>query len=103
MFVTAIHPETNTVVLGTKEEIQDSTFYAHNLNWMKYASIPQGFEAIAKIRYRNEGGTASLYPENEKLRVSFHHPVNSITPGQSVVFYEGDAVIGGGIIDQIIK
>ena len=103
MFVTAIHPKTNTVVLGTKEEIQDSTFYAHNLNWMKYASIPQGFEAIAKIRYRNEGGTASLYPENEKLRVSFHHPVNSITPGQSVVFYEGDAVIGGGIIDQIIK
>ena len=103
MFVTAIHPETNTVILGTKEEIQDSTFYAHNLNWMKYASIPQGFEAIAKIRYRNEGGTASLYPENEKLRVSFHHPVNSITPGQSVVFYEGDAVIGGGIIDQIIK
>lgn len=99
MFVVAIRAEENAVVLGTKEELQGKTFYAREVNLMKYAAIPEGLTVTAKIRYRNEGKTASLYPEAEGLRVVFHDSIDSITPGQSAVFYEGEDVVGGGIID----
>lgn len=100
MFVVAIHPEDNTVVLGTKEELQGKTFYAQNINLMKYNSIPDGLEVTAKIRYRNEGKKAALYPEGDHLRVVFHETMDSITPGQSAVFYEDKDVVGGGIISS---
>jgi len=100
MFVVAIRPEDNTVVLGTKDELQGKTFYAHSVNGMKYAQIPEGAEVTVKIRYRNEGKKASLYPEGHRIRVVFHESMDSITPGQSAVFYEGDDVVGGGVIDQ---
>ena len=99
MFVVAIHPENNTVVLGTKDELQGKTFYARNINLMKYASIPEGLEVTAKIRYRNAGGKASLYPEENRIRVVFHEEMDSITPGQSAVFYENEDMVGGGIIE----
>lgn len=99
MFVVAIHPENNTVVLGTKDELQGKTFYAMKVNLMKYAMIPEGLEVTAKIRYRNSGGKASLYPESDRIRVVFHEEMDSITPGQSAVFYENEDMIGGGIIE----
>lgn len=98
MFVVAIHPEDNTVVLGTKDELQGKTFYAYDISLMKYAQIPEGFEVTAKIRYRNQGGKASLFPEDKRIRVVFHEDMDSITPGQSAVFYENEDVVGGGII-----
>lgn len=99
MFVIAISAEENKVVLGTREELQGQTFYARQPNLMKYPQIPEGLEATVKIRYRSQGGIARLYPEGDKIRVVFRHPVDSITPGQSAVFYEGIDVIGGGIIE----
>lgn len=99
MFVIAIHPEDNTVVLGTKDELQGKTLYAKEINLMKYTQIPEGLEVMVKIRYRNEGGNASLFPEKNRLRVVFHDNMDSITPGQSAVFYEGEDVVGGGIIE----
>lgn len=98
MFVVAIHPEDNTVVLGTKEELQGNTCYVKDINLMKYAQIPDGLEVTAKIRYRNEGKKASLYHEEDRIRVVFRESIDSITPGQSAVFYEGEDVVGGGII-----
>lgn len=100
MFVVAIRPEENVVVLGTKDDLQGKTFRAKNINLMKYARIPDGLDVTAKIRYRNEGRQASLYPEDDCLRVVFHDTIDSITPGQSAVFYEGEDVIGGGIIES---
>lgn len=99
MFVVAIHPENNIVVLGTKDELQGKTFYAGKINLMKYATIPEGLEVTAKIRYRNQGGKASLYPEGDRIRVVFHEEMDSITPGQSAVFYENEDMVGGGIIE----
>ena len=99
MFVLAIHPEDNTVVLGTREELQGKTFYVKATNSMKYTHLPEGLEVSAKIRYRNEGGQASIFPENDYWRVVFHNSMDSITPGQSAVFYEGEDVVGGGIIE----
>lgn len=71
MFVIAIHPEDNTVVLGTKDELQGNTFYAKNINLMKYTQLPEGLQVCAKIRYRNAGGKAFLYPEDDPDKSSF--------------------------------
>ena len=60
--------------------------------------IEDGMTVDCRIRYRNQGTPARLYREDEGLRVEFDTPVESVTPGQSAVFYEGDDVVGGGII-----
>lgn len=99
MFVVAINARENKVVLGSKEELQGHTCYISRINRMKYAHIPDGLKVTAKIRYRNQGWPASLFEEGEHIRVVFQQPVDSITPGQSAVFYEDTDVIGGGIID----
>ena len=99
MFVIAIHPEDNTVVLGTKDELQGNTFYAKNINLMKYTQLPEGLQVCAKIRYRNAGGKAFLYPEDDRIRVVFDEPMDSITPGQSAVFYENEDLVAGGYIE----
>ena len=98
VFVTKIMPETNTVVLGDIEELQATDMLVGGLNMGKYASIDEGMSAITKIRYKDPGGESTLYNEGGMVRVAFSHAVNSIAPGQSAVFYEGDDVIAGGII-----
>lgn len=98
VFVTKIIPETNTVVLGEAEELKQQDMLVSGLNLVKYDKIPENMEAVTKIRYRDPGAESTLHPDGDMLRVHFHHAVNSIAPGQSAVFYEGDDVIGGGII-----
>ena len=67
-------------------------------NMQKYDVVPDGMEAITKIRYKDKGSLSNIYSEGNQVRVHFYEPVKSITPGQSAVFYEGEDVIGGGII-----
>lgn len=98
MFVTKIIPETNTVVLGEADELKQSKMMVKDINHVKYAEIPEGIEATTKIRYKDSGAESILYNKNGGVEVDFHHSVNSIAPGQSAVFYEGDDVLGGGII-----
>lgn len=98
MYVTQIIPETNTVVLGEAHELQQSRMTVAGINWIKYKEIPDGTEAITKIRYKDPGTETVLCNTEEGINVSFSHAVNSIAPGQSAVFYEGDDVIAGGII-----
>ncbi len=99
VFVTKIVPETNTVVLGEAHELQESAMLVGGINMIKYDSIPNGMEAITKIRYRDPGTESRLFNhEGGMIQADFAHAVNSIAPGQSAVFYEGDDVIAGGII-----
>jgi tRNA-uridine 2-sulfurtransferase len=100
MFVTNIIPETNTVVLGEVHELQKSEMLVKGLNMVKYDTIPDGMEAVTKIRYRDQGMESVLTPTSDGVHVSFNHAVNSIAPGQSAVFYEGDDVIAGGVIQR---
>ncbi len=57
-------------------------------------------EAVTKIRYKDKGTLSNIYPENGTVRVRFYENAKGIAPGQSAVFYEGDDVIGGGIIQR---
>jgi len=98
MYVTRIIPETNTVVLGEAHELQQQEMTVQGLNMIKYDSIRDGMEAVTRIRYKDPGTESTLFNEGAITRVRFHHAVNSIAPGQSAVFYEGDDVIAGGVI-----
>lgn len=98
VFVTRIIPETNTVVLGDAHELEQNLMTVGGLNMVKYDTIPEGMEAITKIRYKDPGTLSHLHPAGDKVDVHFYEDVKGIAPGQSAVFYEGDDVIAGGII-----
>ncbi|MEO9210097.1 MAG: tRNA methyl transferase PRC-barrel domain-containing protein, partial [Ginsengibacter sp.] len=99
-FVTQIIPETNTIVLGDEEDLQRSEMNVRGINWIKYDGVTDGMEAITKIRYKDKGALANLYSIEGGVKVHFYQTVKGIAPGQSAVFYEGDDVIGGGIIQR---
>jgi tRNA-specific 2-thiouridylase len=104
LHVLEILPETNTVVLGTKEDLEKQLITVGRYNLIKYASLPDNFEALTKIRYKDAGTMANIMSENNKLNVLFQSPVSAVAPGQSAVFYENDDLVGGGIIErQIIR
>ena len=99
-YVTAINPDNNTVVLGEEDDLDQNDMLVGKINWIKYDGITDGMEAITKIRYKDKGALSNLYTSDNGLRIRFYENVKSIAPGQSAVFYEGDDVIGGGVIQR---
>ena len=99
-FVTEILPETNTVVLGEEVDLNRSEMKVTGLNWIKYDGITDGMEAVTKIRYKDKGALSNLYTYENGINVRFYEDVKGVAPGQSAVFYEGNDVIGGGIIQR---
>ena len=102
-FVTAIDPNTNSVVLGDEEDLLKKQMMVGKLNFIKYDGISDGQEATIKIRYKDAGSSGLLYNKNNEVLVDFYENAKGIAPGQSAVFYEGDDVIGGGIIQNSIS
>ncbi len=99
MFVKEIRPETNEVVLASNEELFSNVLYADRLNFMSVETITESMEVMAKIRYNHKGAKAVVELAGEdKLKVTFEEPQRAITPGQAVVLYDGDIVVGGGTI-----
>ncbi len=104
MFVTEIRPETNTVVLGSLDDLVRNGMRVVRVNSMKYAEIPQDLEVVTKIRYKDEGALSKLNAEaGATVAVEFFANVKGVAPGQSAVFYEGDHVVGGGIIHSSLR
>jgi tRNA-specific 2-thiouridylase len=66
---------------------------------MKYEHVDGLKNITTKIRYKDKGALSSLYEENSKIFIKFVEKVSAVTSGQSAVFYEGDDLVGGGIID----
>ncbi|MFT4544534.1 MAG: tRNA-specific 2-thiouridylase [Bacteroidia bacterium] len=100
MYVTGIHPDTNTVTLGLAEDLLKTRMSVRGLNLIKYAELPETMEAMVKVRYKHPGSKALVEQRNGDLTVNFYEEVSAIAPGQSAVFYEGDDVIGGGFIKK---
>ncbi len=99
-FVTEIIPESNTIVLGEEEDLNKNDMQVNGVNWLKYDGISEGMEAITKIRYKDKGALSTLHTYENGINVRFYEDVKGVAPGQSAVFYEGDDVIGGGIIQR---
>lgn len=99
VFVTEIRPDTNEVVIGSNEDVFGTTVYAKNLNFMSIPDLEGDLKVIGKIRYSHKGAPCTIRKvEEDKIVCQFHEPVRAITPGQAVVFYDGDIVVGGGTI-----
>ena len=104
MYVTDINPAENKVVLGRQEDLIRNGMMVGQINLMKYPVLPEGYEATVKVRYRDRGTLAEIRQVGDQyLDVSFLANVGGIAPGQSAVIYEGDDVIGGGIIQASRK
>ncbi|GAA4732923.1 tRNA 2-thiouridine(34) synthase MnmA [Flavisolibacter ginsenosidimutans] len=99
-YVTAIDPDTNTVVLGDEEDLEKEDMKVAKVNWIKYEGLTEPTEALTKIRYKDKGSHSLITASGSDVSVRFFEKAKGIAPGQSAVFYEGDDVIGGGIIQR---
>jgi tRNA-specific 2-thiouridylase len=99
LYVVKINPKTNEITVGNKGDVYGDDLFAGKLNYMKVDEIRRPTSVQAKIRYNAPQADAKILPFSQgKIRVTFKKPQFAITPGQSVVFYKGDKVVGGGII-----
>lgn len=104
MYVTDIIPWKNEVVLGSEEDIFNTKLIAKDINFIPFDGLKEPLAVEAKIRYSGKPSKAVIYPmENESVKVVFEQKQRAITKGQSVVFYNGDYMLGGGIIDRIVS
>ena len=100
MFVTEIRPDTNEVVLGRSNEVFSQRLVCRNLNWMAIEEPKEEITVRAKIRYNHQGALCHVKVQPDGSAVcEFPEPVRAVTPGQAVVFYDGEYVIGGGTIE----
>ena len=100
MYVTAIDADANRVVLGGEAELMRSELWASRVNYIAGEQPSEPIEVGAKIRYKATESAATLTPRGgEWASLRFREPQRAITPGQAVAFYQGDEIIGGGIIE----
>lgn len=100
LYVIRIEPESNRIVLGPEGELYSRKLTAHKVNWISGNAPQEPITVKAKIRYKSKEADATLSFTNDSVGVHFTQPQKAIAPGQAVVFYNGDEVLGGGIIDS---
>jgi tRNA-specific 2-thiouridylase len=103
VYVTKIDKDSNTVHIGPQEALMRNGLLARQINMVGLSSIPDGMSVQAKVRYKDDASPARVYPEGEDgFRVLFESAKRAITPGQSVVLYDGDDVLCGGLIESVL-
>jgi tRNA-specific 2-thiouridylase len=99
VYVVDIDPQRNRLQVGTAEQLLASGLEAEQVNWVSVEQPQIGQVVTAKIRYKDPGFSALVeYADQERLSLRFMRPQRAVTPGQSVVLYDGDLLIGGGVI-----
>ena len=98
VFVCGICPECNQVVIGENEDLMSRICTAKDFNWISGHAPDGPVRASAKTRYRMKEQPGTVYVTSEGVRFEFDEPMRAITPGQSLVIYDGDVVLGGGEI-----
>ncbi len=100
LYVIAIDPKENKIIVGGKNDLKAKGLKAKDLNLL-VDELPK--RVFAKIRYVHKGEWCQVSIKDNKLELIFDEPQEAITPGQSVVLYDKDFVLGGGIIEEVIK
>ncbi|MCI6164926.1 MAG: tRNA 2-thiouridine(34) synthase MnmA [Lachnospira sp.] len=99
VFVVAIRPETNEVVIGDDKDVYSGKLYANKLNFMSIEKLTEPMHVLGKIRYSHAGAGCTIrMVDDDLLECVFDEPQRAITPGQALVLYDGDNVLGGGVI-----
>ena len=103
VYVCAKDMEQNTVTVGPNEALYRTSLLADDWNWFPFDALTQPLRITAKARYNQQPQPATVYPEkNGTARVVFDAPQRALTPGQAVVLYNGDMVVGGGTIIKVL-
>jgi tRNA-specific 2-thiouridylase len=102
LYVLEIDAESNKIIVGSREQALHNVLVARQLSWVSGESPQAPMEITAKIRYQAPEAAAELYPADDNAEVRFVEPQSAVAPGQSVVFYQGDELLGGGIIDAVL-
>lgn len=102
VYVTKIDADTNTITLGRDSELMHRELTASAVNLISVDNLKLGVHVTAKVRYKDIATCAfAKQLDSETIQVIFDEPKRAITPGQSVVLYDGDDVVGGGVIDRV--
>jgi tRNA-uridine 2-sulfurtransferase len=102
LYVTGINARNNQVSLGQRQEVYQSEFIVKEVHFLGKPAKKK-IEIKVRIRYNHKEAPATIYPGKEKRKIIFKQPQFAITPGQSAVFYDKDTVLGGGIIQKVIR
>jgi tRNA-specific 2-thiouridylase len=104
IYVVALDANSNTVVAGDRQYILNTECIVTGVNWITFTELSESLKVRVKIRYKHPEAEAMILPEaNGAVRIIFDEPQLAITPGQSAVFYDGDTVVGGGIIEEVLR
>jgi len=104
MYVVRIDAEKNAIYVGENEELFKSSFVVTNVNWIAFDNLDKETDCEIKIRYQHIPQKGRISPLTEdQVMVKFNQPERAITPGQSAVFYQGEVVLGGGVIEKVVN
>ena len=98
VYVCAKDMQANTVTVGPESELFDRIVYAEDVNWIAIPALTGPLRVTARTRYHQAEQQATVYPAENGFRLEFDQPQRAPTPGQAVVLYQGDVVLGGGTI-----
>jgi tRNA-specific 2-thiouridylase len=102
-YVLKIEPAANRVVVGNKEDLLARGLAANGMRWVSIAPPQETFRAMGQIRYRHQAAACQVIPRAEDtVVVRFDEPEEAITPGQALVLYQGERVLGGGWIQEVV-
>jgi tRNA-uridine 2-sulfurtransferase len=100
LYVIATDPKSQTVTVGSSDDLRCSTLIAREINWVSWPELSECAEVRVRIRNRHAPAAATIRPLScNRAEVRFHEPQRAVTPGQAAVFYAGDLVAGGGWIE----
>ncbi len=103
LYVVDIDSQSNTVIVGGKQDVYATEFITTDLNWVSIDKLTEPLTLKVKIRYLHREAEAVISSiDNDKVDVKFINPQMAITPGQAAVFYDGDTVVGGGTIERVL-
>ena len=104
LYVVDLDMAHDRVIVGGAKDVYADGLIAGDLNWIAIDALEAPIAVTAKVRYGRREGCAHVEPlAGGKVKVRFEEPQRAVTPGQSVVFYDGDTVVGGGIIEKALR
>lgn len=100
LYVIALDADNNRVIVGDRDSAHNKTCSVASVNWVSIDQPTEPIRAQVQVRYRTKPANATITPQGDSVQITFDEPQFSITPGQAAVWYDGDLLLGGGVIER---